>query len=225
MGVDAVMCVVSREKFSDDEICALSWQIGAAFGTEAFYFTYPQASAPRMALQVVEEEFGGWDSDQRLVAPAGGMLLRVNLTDRYWGPGYERGNLPQLLAIAKWLEVKTGGDVWYGGDSSGAAGEKLDAEKREALWKHFLEKGNPYFQREASFNDAPAPPCPLCRHAASNCGGGRGKDFWICCGCGWRAITSTAGVQPLGWGLGAMAFSEAKTAAEVIARRVAKQRT
>ena len=221
MGIDARMCVLCTEKFSEEEVRTLSWEIGAAFGTEAFYYTYPQAEPPRPALSLIDryEEF---DSDQEMVPPRGGSLIRVELTERFWGIGYERGNLLQLLAIAKWLEVKTGGQVWYGGDSSGARGVLFDATEREKNWKHFLEKGNPYFERESFLKTSP-PECPRFAPRASSAGGGGDRDFWICSGCGWRAgSTPSTGLKPLGWGLEPGVFmGGGKTAAEIIEERKA----
>lgn len=219
MGVDARMCVRTKLAFTPEQIRALSWQIGAAFGTEAFYFKYPQPTPPQPALALVES-YAGWDSKQELRAPRGGSLIAVSLTGRFWGPGYERGDLPQLLAISKWLEVKTGpgAQVWYGGDSSGCEGVLLDAEKRDEYWQHFLQRGNPYFERESFLKTRP-PSCPLCAHPCTSVGGGGNQDFWRCSGCDWSAITIGGVLKPLGWGLPSGAFFEGKTAAEIIAER------
>lgn len=120
-------------------------------------------------------------------------FLTVNLWSRYYGIGYERGDLMTICAIAEWAEANIPNcEVWYGGDSSGVLAEKFDAAAREALKRHFYSpSGRDYFGGWAKQGSFPTPaPCGLCipkeprfnQHGfgqnfiAVNCGG-CGKSF------------------------------------------------
>jgi len=133
-----------------------------------------------------------WTQDgPDIVAEDGEWFLRVSLWSRYYGVGYERGDLLTICAVAEWIEFNIPDcAVWYGGDSSGVLAEPFDAPARHKLKKHlFSLQGRDYFQHERRGSFPTPPPCSLCipgeprfdRHGwgatmAVNCGG-CGKTF------------------------------------------------
>lgn len=126
------------------------------------------------------------DGDPMFAEP-GETLLKVSLWTRYYGPGYERGDILTICAIAEWIERSMQPcEVWYGGDSSGVLAEPFGEKRRQELRAHLYGKnGRDYW------GTFPTPkPCGLCvpgenrfnRHGwggnyvAVSCGG-CGKSF------------------------------------------------
>lgn len=130
-----------------------------------------------------------------VLADPGVWFLRLNLWGRYYGEGYERGDLLTYCAMAEWIEANIpNAEVWYGGDSSGVLLEPFDEPARAKLRRHlYSSHGRDYyaamsFQRPGTF---PTPkPCSLCvpgelrfvqhgtgaNYIAVSCGG-CGKSF------------------------------------------------
>jgi hypothetical protein len=145
------------------------------------------------------------DSDEPIKARAGECLLELNVFGRYYGKGYERGDILTYCAMAEWLEANVPGcEVWYGGDSSGVCAEPFTKAKREDL-KALLysQSGRDYFNYRLSLmpgekvpNQPPA--CGMCPGAVyhgTRCGYGRNGDYarFHCAGCGISVTTEDAG--------------------------------
>lgn len=133
-----------------------------------------------------------------LVAVEGEFIVQAHMWTRYYGKGYERGDWPTIRATAEYLEAAfPQGEVWYGGDSSGVCAELFDSRARDALNRHFLMHGHePY---RSYFGSQPkAESCDFCggRHM-NECGGGQGRTFWQCDGCGLERITGPDGSRDL----------------------------
>lgn len=178
MGVGAMMFVVPNKPLTDHELATLAGDLGAAFGPHTFWIDDEHHCLSRVD--------GHWAK----MVPAG--ALEVNWMMRYWGVGYERGDLPVILAVARWLEENVG-PVYYGGDC-GDDFALFDEEAREKLWEHFSSVGNPYFQRagwfsDGNWNNTTQPKCKRCGdRSMSHNGGGGAIEFFICCGCGDKWI-------------------------------------
>lgn len=132
------------------------------------------------------------DGDDVLAAE-GEWLLEVSLWTRYYGVGYERGDLMTICATAEWIEQNiVPCEVWYGGDSSGVCITPFGPDERESLKEHFYSlNGRDYFKHFGRDANIPQPkPCGLCipneprfnqygfgqNYAAVSCGG-CGKNF------------------------------------------------
>lgn len=108
-----------------------------------------------------------WTQDgDPIFAKPGEWFLEVNVWTRYYGVGYERGDLLTLCAIAEWCEVNIPDcEVWYGGDSSGVLAEAWPDKKRRDLRKHlYSDMGRAYFNyssRRGEKTKHPTP-CGLC---------------------------------------------------------------
>lgn len=195
MGVDAIMYV----RFSDgerpnaSEILEVSRELCAGFGADRFmiqretkYGDSHHAISPRRK----------YDDDDELAGFVATDLV-VHLFQRYYGPGYERGDLPFLLAVMQFLKDKwPQAKVLYGGDS-GESVEEMTEEAMRALWDHFVEyQHRPYVGAFGSFNGTKAPECDFCRWPMHNFGGGRGLSFFACAGCGAKVQIKGGKVEP-----------------------------
>lgn len=114
-----------------------------------------------------------------------------------------RGGDPELAFGAPhhavslvWLRRRfPGGEVWYGGDSSGICAELMTDERLRRLDDHFYAHGRrPYVRYKQSGSDTlighRAPVCGCADVATVHTGGGRDRSFWWCDGCGAAYITS-----------------------------------
>jgi hypothetical protein len=118
-------------------------------------------------------------------------LLEVSLWSRYYGAGYERGDILMICGVAEWCEQNIPGcEVWYGGDGRV---ELFDAARRADLRAHLYgPQGRNYFR-----NREPGPkpsPCSLCIDGGEFDRFGWGPNYTAvhCGGCG-KGFTSRDG--------------------------------
>ena len=115
MGLDAKMFVVPRRPLTLDDFEMLEADTDNAFGRHL------RGRANHLGGSCLE-----WD----------GHVIHVLLTGRYYGPGYERGDLPFYLSLRRWfLSRLPRCEVWYGADE---AVELLTDAAEEKLWDHFV---------------------------------------------------------------------------------------
>lgn len=141
------------------------------------------------------------DAEQPIRAAPGECLLSVSLYGRYYGPGYERGDILTYCAVAEWLEVNLPGriEIWYGGDSSGICASRFDDAARRALRMHLYgEDGREYFRRGfggAQFRPQACGLCPGNRYHGTQFGTGRNGAYaaFHCEGCGKSVKTEDCG--------------------------------
>lgn len=131
-------------------------------------------------------------------------LLELNLWGRYYGPGYERGDILTYCAIAEWCERHIPGIVYYGGDSSGTDLVKFGADYRLMLRQHLYgPQGRDYFKenlgglfgaRDAAW---PRPKacsvCPGGKYHGERHGWGSTFASYHCSGCGKGVETHDSG--------------------------------
>lgn len=142
------------------------------------------------------------DSDEPITANPGECLLELSLLGRYYGEGYERGDILAYCAIAEWLEANIPGcEVWYGGDSSGVCARHFNEEMRSSLRRHlYSQNGRDYFASFGRYSGNDGIPKPM---ACSMCPGGKfcgnrngfGGNFaaYSCGGCGKSFETRDGG--------------------------------
>lgn len=143
MGVDAEMFVRTFARVDEARVRELAWEVAEAFGADNFWIWKDGYSGDRRALTLITE----YEQDGDTIYPAEGeTFIQVSPATRYYGPGYERGDLPFLIGLADWLERRIpGAHVWYGGDSSGRCAEPFGKAERETMLAHFAEYGHcPY---------------------------------------------------------------------------------
>lgn len=199
MGIDAEMFVRTKAKVTPDQ--ARGWAVSAAqaFGHDRFWIFKREKTdlEKRHCMEIVRE----YTQDGPTIKPKKGeTFIQVYPATRYYGPGYERGDLPFLIMLAEWLEETIpGAEVWYGGDSSGVEAVKFDWDARRTLFKHFCENAHrPY---RGAFNglrssgkDAPKLPfCGFCGVPMNQYGFGKEYASYGCDGCGGGTETHDGG--------------------------------
>ncbi len=197
MGVDAQMFIKTTTKLTPLEVTKLAYQMGRCFGHKEFMRT--------SAHEVAEDRARGYDhskvrhnltaiskyeQDGPDIKPKPGQYFyEVNLWGRYYGPGYERGDLPFYVMLASWLEMSIpGAEVWYGGDSSGMCAERFGPEERQIFLKHWAETGHAWVDMFSGSHSPRHPVCEFCANAPmfqSTFAQGRPlDDRYECHGCG-----------------------------------------
>jgi hypothetical protein len=151
MGIDAEMFIRTKHPITPEILRRAEHMLFAIFGEDLHSWN-------DRILEVVAE----WEQDGPTLRPdEGETFVRVHLATRYYGEGYERGNFRLIHDIAEALETLIpGGEVWYGGDSSGACAEKFGAAERAELRAYWLKHAHkPY---HGVFWDGPGPKCRRC---------------------------------------------------------------
>lgn len=148
MGIDAEMFVRVNRAVTADEVKKKAVAMQVAFGPGPLFVARPGRSygQPHHSLAIVDV----WRQDGPDIDPEPGeTFIKVYLWTRYYGPGYERGDLPAILAVARYLRtVFEPCEIWYGGDSSGVCAEHLDDALEAELWTLFCsEHARDYFSK------------------------------------------------------------------------------
>lgn len=193
MGVDAQMLVKLAAPIDDGALTEAAYKLAEAVGhrSEVFWQSSDEALAKGEVRRALNRVVNDDEGDYRAcgIADFSGSWLWVSLCGRYYGEGYERGDLWSYIAIAEWLERNFPNcTVYYGGDSSDRI-ELFGKSAREELISHWAsEGGRPYYAREGKdarwMQPNPLQPvCPLCNHPATQYGTGGGFASWTCDGC------------------------------------------
>lgn len=138
------------------------------------------------------------DADPVYAEP-GEWLLKLSLWTRYYGVGYERGDILTLCSIAEWIEANMQPcEVWYGGDSSGVELAPFGDPARRELRQHlYSQQGRNYFQSWGTPPKVMPPKCGLCvpDECRQQYGSGMNGNYAAvsCAGCGKCFKTEDAG--------------------------------
>lgn len=189
MGIDAEMFVRTRAKVTAEQVTKKAHALVSAFGTGVLSVLRPGVIGDYQhhALAIVPE----WEQDGDTIRPdKGETFIRVYLWGRYYGKGYERGDIVSTIAVAQWLEAHfPGGSVWYGGDSSGVCAAPFGAAERADLWAHFCAVGHDPYMSGRGEEKGQWGVCDFCGGAPMrSCGGGHDREFVYCSGCGLKHV-------------------------------------
>lgn len=187
MGVDVVMLARTLAPVTPQSVRRWSYEVVERFGTNRMLVVRPGEIYREgfHALRIVDEF--EVDEDAPIRPEPGETIISVGLCTRYYGRGYERGDLPTIIAVAEWCELRIpGASVWYGGDSGGAV-QPFGPGARRLLFDHFVRHGHEPYHMYGNPDDAPL--CDFCESAPLACsGGGQGQEFFVCHGCGWKVV-------------------------------------
>jgi predicted RNA binding protein YcfA (HicA-like mRNA interferase family) len=201
LGIDARILLRVKGKPTSNQLKSWGWQLSAALGSEHFFFDKKEGHGVISYSNTRYREEGDpepgtiyhQDGDDIEASP-GETLLTVHVWSRYYGVGYERGDLITLCAIAEWCEVNIPAcEVWYGGDSSGILAKHWPDSARRALRNHLYSANGQDYHRAWHLGEGRPvrpEPCVLCVGAGdfNECGwSGRGNAPWLkvhCPGCG-----------------------------------------
>lgn len=196
MGMDAGLLLVVSEVPDLDE---LSYDLSEAFGHERFWQREWNADgrsdpfAGRKCVRLAEDYVVACLRDSQIEDIPDGTVLDCAIATRHYAPGYERGDLPFILAVIRWLEVRLPGvPIYYDADRQFV--ELADASWQDTIWRHFCEVGHkPYMGGRGKDS---GPTCDHCNRPTRRYlwGGFDQTGAWYCPGCGWR-VHSTDGGQ------------------------------
>jgi hypothetical protein len=151
MGLDAQMLFRSPRLLRDDEIARLNHDLVRTFYYPLGCFGYQQQLEKVAIAKTARGDFGDRAPDveeageDRRIPPqhrAGGAWYWVHLGGRYYGVGYEHGDIWGTIGIAEWLEFRIPGvEVWYGSDTHEFL-EPFPGGVREELARHFFAVGH-----------------------------------------------------------------------------------
>lgn len=193
MGIDARLFIRYRgNKPTDDQLKLWSWDLCTAIGAEKFFISPDKGRGALELTSCYENPDAGGTIYQQdgpdIVAEPGEWFIEANLWSRYYGEGYERGDWQTIINTALWLEQNIGGEVWYGGDSSGIEATPFGKKERDAMTRHALsESGKDYFKAFSHGEAYPTPePCGLCVKGRGMTRFGWGANYVAvsCAGCG-----------------------------------------
>jgi len=203
MGIDAR--ILLRLQCTASQADLIEWSAGlcTAIGANKFFFK-PELGETAIRLSKDWSDEGQQDGKvyhqdgPSIHAGQGETLLEVSLWSRYYGPGYERGDILSICAIAEWVEVNIPHcQVWYGGDSSGVLVAPFGKAERQEMKQHlYSSKGRDYFKGfgtiSANRNPYPAMlPCKICPkdNLLPRSGWGQNYAVYHCAPCG-RTFTT-----------------------------------
>lgn len=210
MGIDAkILLRISGPAPSEDQIKLWSWDLCNVIGADKFFINREEGQT---AIQLSEQRYRDANSPAPgtimyqdgpdIIAKDGEVFLEVFLWTRYYGIGYERGDLNTICNVAEWCERNIPNcEVWYGGDSSGVELEPFPKDARDALRAHLLSpQGRDYFNYSLNRTE-PAhlipdrSTCKLCvpDRAPRKYGYGQEYAAYFCPGCSYRFITKDGG--------------------------------
>jgi hypothetical protein len=187
MGVDVELVANLKDRrLTDDELLSYSVKMCVAIGADNFFIglsNNTDHAITRVGADSWHRETIVYQSDDNILA--------VNMSRRYWGPGYERGDWPVIHYTILWIQtVLDAREVWYGGDT-GEALELVDDKMLVSYTNKYLAGDSMnYWMRRLGGSWV----CPTCRIGTSNCGGGQGDTFLHCNGCGRNYIQFADGV-------------------------------
>lgn len=180
MGVDARLVVKFRNEPTTYEVKKIQYDLLRLFDDELFFWSYKKGDKREDFITKIDDGSYYFDTDTDVTD-----YWDINLTCRYYGPGYERGPGLEISAILLYLNaVPNIVEVRYGGDSSGTEGEVYDGNKSLQLLDYYLKNGHEPYQRFFTRKDTNVPNCSFCLQPMINYGGGGGKTFYTCQGCG-----------------------------------------
>jgi hypothetical protein len=192
MGLNAEMVVgIKKGKLTESQIRDLAYYIAAGFGHRFFWISRGDPMGRQDAIEELEGEAVGrliWEKDQKKYK----QFLKVHVWVRYYGEGYERGYLPNIIMIARWLEEGIPNcDVWYG-DDTGSSLELFDRKRQEELFLHFVKHGDAPYRRRFDGGEI-AHDCDFCEKPMIRSGWGAQYAVFYCPGCGLKEETMDGG--------------------------------
>lgn len=199
MGVDATLFVRVNRDVPDQEIRALRMGLGVAFGADAFWIRRPkehQVEAPFDDSYTVHHSV--MRTSREVADGAVVTMLKVHLMERWFGPGYRRGDWPTIYAMIRYLQQQVpNGVVLYGNDCREGSEVEMTEDVIRAYWDEFFIYGRDHRKATTSLSSdgIEDPSCDFCGgFRMSRCGWGNGYGAWRCYGCGSKVATRDGGV-------------------------------
>jgi hypothetical protein len=201
MGIDARILIRKQgEAPTKEQLKEWSWFLCEALGAEKFMDEPLALTSSYYNEDLPPGKAYSQDGDD-ILAQKNESLIEANVFTRFYGIGYERGDLLFLCALAEWCEANIPScEVWYGGDSSGVSARPWPEAERKKLRAHlYSNQGRAYFNYSLMRGDDGLQPdtssCQRCISKASPSRYGWGGNYaaYRCRGCGKNFVTKDGG--------------------------------
>ncbi len=187
MGVDARMFAIVPVALSDEALRHVAVLMQSRIRNAGLrcdpigrYSRPPHHCLERAALADLPDNMIAALSERSpLVAP---HVLHVLWWQSYYGPRYERGDLPEILAVARFLRTTITAEIWYGGDDRATL---LTTQDEHDLWAHFISlQGADYFAKMGHPYEQTKVRCDFCNLDCANNSSNGSRQGWYCVSCG-----------------------------------------
>lgn len=189
MGLDAEMFVGRSKEITDDEISELGYNLGRMFFYSRFNTDPTHKWNWRDGPCGVVSRLDKYDRerlDQK-------EWVEVNVSTRYYGPEYRRGDIAFLISVAEAIEIMWPDAIILYGHDCDSERIEFDGETRRMLFIDAI-KGDKRWGDMFGDGDKGNPPlCPICKIKTSiSMGGGQdsGRYGAYCRGCGYHVMTN-----------------------------------
>lgn len=174
---------IKIRQFTQDQLNDFAYAVASKFDIVWHRETY-------RCLEFIEE----YEQDAPTIIPRPDeQLIQVNLSCRYYGEGYERGPILDIVNLAGFLDyLFPNCEIWYGGDSSGVEAAPFPWSEREKLVRHYFNVGRePYLRCFGSETEIPT--CVLDNKVMVPSGWGGGLTYATCLACKEKAVFDKSG--------------------------------
>lgn len=183
MGIDARMLLKVNGEYTSQQTLELARHTFECFGDDVLWVDqYGDKDRKHCIIKINK-----YEQDGDTIFPQNNeTFLEVRLWGRYYGKGYERGDLSSYIMLAEFFEHQIPKvEVWYGGDSSGVEVYLFDKATRDDLFFYFCINGHSPYQ-DYFDHEKDGEVCKLCKIPMTRYGWGANYRAWYCKGCGTR---------------------------------------
>lgn len=188
MGVDIEMIAKVPRKLTEEEVKRVAVRMQIAFGPSDSILWVDRGRHHSLSLL---EPTNYKVTDSKL-PDDGSSYVGLNSLGRYYGPGYTRGNLVGILAVARYLRTAfDGAEIYYGGDTGGGL-QLLDDKHEAELWSLFAsDKSRDYYDH--SRGDETTRVCDFCEVRTNTYSWSSTECVTGCpsCGAKWKYIKTS----------------------------------
>lgn len=208
MGIDAEMYADIPDTVTPEDVLKVSRRMVDCFGTQPFWLMSSKPSYRDIkmaakqtlphALYLIDEESQDSNETPYIKPKKGRQFVKVSLGGRYYGKGYERGDIGTPILIARFLKHHwPDAKCFYGGDSSGVLYDEMTEDWETEILTHLFTVGHEPYRGVMSFTEVgeKTPTCPRCLTNLIRNGTGQGGQWGVfyCNSCDLQLETNDNG--------------------------------
>ncbi len=137
MGLDVEMIAKVPHRLTDEEVKRVAVRMQTAFGADGILWV---ERGKHHCLSLLDPT--DYKVSEAELPNDGSSYVGLNTLSRFYGPGYTRGDLVNILAVARYLRTAfKDSEIYYGSDSGGGL-SLLDDEYEAELWSTFTSEAS-----------------------------------------------------------------------------------
>ena len=146
MGLDAQMLFRSPRRLGDEELARLNHDLVRTLYYPLGLWSYAEQLKAEPIKHTSAYDTGIGPGEKRIpLEHRAGEWYWIQLRGRYYGIGYENGDIWGFIGVAEWIEFRiAGAQVWYGSDADDFL-RPFPKSLRVELAAHFFEVGHGEF--------------------------------------------------------------------------------